>query len=124
MSATELETPEAAALETPEPVDGATRWAYGIGSVAESAKAGAFGFVPFFYSSVLGLSPVLYGLAAMIAQISDAISDPVVGTLSDNTRSRYGRRHPWMAASAIPIAVFLLLLFAPPDALSPFGLFV
>ncbi len=89
MRATELETSAAPARGTSESVDSFTRWAYGIGSVAESAKGGAFGFVPFFYSSVLGLSPALYGLAAMIAQISDAISDPVVGTLSDNTRSRY-----------------------------------
>jgi Na+/melibiose symporter-like transporter len=104
-------------------VDIPTRVAYGIGSVAESAKGGAFGFVPFFYSSVLGLSPALYGLAAMLSQISDAISDPVVGTLSDNSRSRYGRRHPWMAASAIPIAACLLLLFEPPGELSDLGLF-
>jgi Na+/melibiose symporter-like transporter len=105
-------------------LDASTRWWYGLGSIAESAKGGAFGFVPFFYSQILGLSPALYGLASMIAQISDAVSDPVVGTLSDNTRGRWGRRHPWMLASTLPTAVCLMLLFYPPSGLGTTGLFI
>ena len=50
----------------------------------------------------------------MGALVLDAFIDPMVGILSDRTRSRWGRRHPWMYASALPIAIGWLLLWNPP----------
>lgn len=67
-----------------------------------------------FYSQVIGLDAPLVGLALTIALIADAISDPIVGYWSDNVRSRWGRRHIFMYASAIPISVCFYLLWNPP----------
>lgn len=87
--------------------------------MAFAAKDAAFiHFVPFFYTQVVGLSGTLYGVAAFVGQLSDAVTDPIFGTLSDNSRSRWGRRHPWMTVSFIPLAICFLLLFSPPRGLS------
>ncbi len=93
-----------------------TKIAHGVGSMAFAAKDAAFvNFVAFFYTQVAGLSGTLYGVAAFIGQLSDAISDPIVGTLADNVRSRWGRWHPFMVASMVPLAICFLLLFNPPE---------
>jgi GPH family glycoside/pentoside/hexuronide:cation symporter len=58
-----------------------------------------------------------------LAVFFDAVSDPVAGYLSDRTRSRWGRRHPWIVASAIPFGLSLALLFNPPDGMSDYFYF-
>ena len=76
-----------------------------------------FGFATFlliFYNQVLGLSATLVSLAIMVALFADAIFDPLIGEISDNWRSRLGRRHPFMYGAAIPIAIFYFLLWNPP----------
>lgn len=98
--------------------------AYGIGQIAEGLKSGAFGaFLFFYYVQVLGLSGSYAGLAVGIALIVDAITDPMAGSISDNWRSRLGRRHPFIYASIVPMAVCFFALFSPPD-LGQFGLFL
>ena len=93
-----------------------TRIAYGFGSVAYGVKDAGFGyFLLLFYGTVVGVEPGLVGLAIFIALVVDAISDPVVGYLSDNWRSRWGRRHPFMYAAAIPVSVSYFLLWNPPE---------
>ena len=67
-----------------------------------------------YYSQVLGLDPWLAGLALAIGLMIDAVSDPVIGYLSDNTQSRWGRRHPYLYASVIPLALSFYLLWHPP----------
>ena len=91
------------------------RLAFGVGQLPEGIKSAAFGFfLLFYYNQVLGLSGTLSGMAIFIALLIDAISDPLVGSLSDVTRSRWGRRHPYMYLAAIPVAAssyFLLFKF-------------
>jgi Na+/melibiose symporter-like transporter len=83
-----------------------------------------FDYIAFFYfTQVLGLSGSLAGSAVAIALIFDAVSDPVAGHLSDNWRSRLGRRHPFMYAAALPLALFWFLLYMPPEGLGQTGLF-
>ncbi len=78
-------------------------------------KNGAFGiFLMFYYNQVLGLSGTLAGLAVGVALVFDAVTDPLAGSLSDNWRSKLGRRHPFMYAAAVPMSVAFYLLFAPP----------
>jgi len=90
--------------------------AYGLGSVAYGIKDNGFAyFLLLFYGTVVGLEPALAGTALLIALLFDAVSDPVVGYWSDNTRSRLGRRHPFMYASALPVALCYYLLWQPPD---------
>ena len=100
--------------------------AYGFGSVAFGVKSNGFDyFFLIFYSQVMGVSAYLVSLALMMALIVDALSDPLIGYLSDNTRSRWGRRHPFMYAAAIPASVAYYFLWNPPvglegDALFPY----
>lgn len=90
--------------------------AYGFGSVAFGVKDGGFNyFLLLFYGTVIGLEPGLVGLAILCALVLDAVSDPLVGYWSDNFRSRWGRRHPFMYAAALPVAASYYLLWNPPD---------
>ena len=92
---------------------------YGFGSVAYGVKDAGFGtFLLIFYNQVVGMNPGTVGLVIMAALVLDALVDPAVGLLSDRTQSAWGRRHPWMYASALPIAVGWLLLWNPPTSLT------
>ena len=95
-----------AALAAPHKPGLLTRIAYGVGGAAGGIKNNGFEYVLLlFYSQVLGLPAVLVVLAMGIALVLDAISDPVVGYWSDNWRSKYGRRHPFMYATLVPVAI-------------------
>ncbi len=101
-----------------------TKFAYGVGQLAEGLKNAALGtFVLFYYNQVLGLPGTLAGLAVAIALVFDAVTDPLAGSISDNWRGRLGRRHPFMYASAIPLGICFYLLFSPPAGLSEWALF-
>ena len=87
---------------------------YSIGAVANGIKTDTFTFfLLFFYSNIIGLNPGLAGLAIFIALCVDAVTDPLMGTISDRTNSKYGRRHPYMMISFIPMSLGYILLFAP-----------
>lgn len=75
-------------------------------------------YLPLFYSRDLGLDITDIGLLLMVARISDVITDPLIGALSDRTRTRFGRRKPWMAAGAPLMMVAAYQLFAPSGAVS------
>jgi len=110
---------------TTPPVPLRTKTAFGIGQIAEGVKAASFNyFLLFYYTQVLGLPGTWTGLALFIATSFDAVTDPLAGSLSDRLRHRWGRRHPFMYASALPMAVCFALLFAPPEGLGPERLFV
>ena len=102
----------------------ATRFAYGLGGIATAVKdVAVVHFLLMFYTQVVGLPGAWFGFASAIAQIADALIDPAIGTWSDNTRSKLGRRHPFMLAAAIPYAAGFWLLFNPPSGLSQGALF-
>lgn len=102
---------------TPLPIR--TTLAYGIGEVGEVVFLGMFNtFIVIYYNQAIGLSNSLIGTAIMLATIGDAISDPMVGMISDRWRSRLGRRHPFLLAAPIPLAVSLYAIFSPPDFLT------
>jgi Na+/melibiose symporter-like transporter len=101
------------------------KWTYAIGHIPFSVKDTAFAnFVVFYYTQVQGLSGTLAGLAMFVALLWDAVTDPVVGSWSDNFRSRWGRRHPLLVAGGLPTALLFLALFAPPAGLGETGMFV
>ncbi len=103
-----------------------TKLAFGVGSAAESlALYTVTSFALIFYNQVLGVPAHLAGLAISASLVFDGITDPIIGSLSDRTRSRLGRRHPYMFAAPIPIAACLFAIFNPPvDRLSDSGLLV
>ena len=90
--------------------------AHGFGAAAFGIKNNGFDyFLLLFYGTVIGLEPGLVGLAIFIALAFDALSDPLVGYWSDNFRSKWGRRHPFMYAAALPVALSYFALWNPPD---------
>ncbi len=92
-----------------------TRLAYAVGAVANAIKLrGLSTFLMIFYNQVVGLPPQTVGGILMIALIFDAFVDPMVGQISDNFRSRLGRRHPFMYFAALPVSVAYFLLWNPP----------
>ena len=113
-----------AAIATDRSPSFLTRIAYGIGGAAEGVKNNGFDyFLLFYYSQILGVSPGLVSLALFIALAFDAISDPVVGYWSDNLRGRLGRRHPFMYAALVPVALTYFFVWNPPAGLSGDALF-
>jgi len=93
-----------------------TKLAFGVGQLAEGLKNTSFGlFVLFYYSQVLDVPASLCGLILFIALLFDAVTDPLAGSLSDNWNSPHGRRHPFMYAAALPLALSFWGLFSPPD---------
>ncbi|MBS0361528.1 MAG: MFS transporter [Proteobacteria bacterium] len=101
-----------------------TKLIYGFGTVAFGTKDNGFStFLLIFYNQVVGLPAATVGLAIMVALVTDAFLDPIVGQISDNWRSRWGRRHPFMYASALPVAISYSLLWNPPHGWGQGALF-
>ena len=86
-------------------------------------------YIPKFYTDVVGINVILMGYILFSVRIFDAVTDPVIGYVSDHTQTRFGRRRPYIAVGAVFIALTMFLLFNPPQA-SPaaetlwFGVFI
>ena len=88
---------------------------FGLGAmVGVIAINGVAGLVQLYLNVGLKLSPVLVGIVMMIPRLWDAVTDPAVGHLSDNTRSRWGRRIPYVFSGAILVGVTYAMLFTIP----------
>jgi len=94
-----------------------TKIAYAIGDLANSMGPGTI--VPFWYlfflTDVAHLKPALAGVTILVGGLWDAVNDPLVGIISDRTRTRWGRRRPFLLFGAFPFAItFALLWYIPP----------
>ncbi|HEX6268888.1 MAG TPA: MFS transporter, partial [Anaerolineales bacterium] len=89
--------------------------AYGLGSFGLESLGTVFaGFYMFYYIDELGLAVAMAGIINVIYAIWDAVNDPLAGFLSDNTRTRWGRRRPWLL-TGLPFYVgILVLVYAVP----------
>ena len=76
-------------------------------------------YVMKFSTDVLLIAPAIMGLIFSISRIWDAISDPLVGYLSDRTKNKFGRRRSWILASCIPISIGFYAVFSPPENFDP-----
>ncbi|GAB3312508.1 MFS transporter [Haliea atlantica] len=95
------------------------RLLYGLGGAAPAAKEAAYTmFVLLFYTQVLGLGGTITGVIIALSLIWDGVSDPLVGSLSDRLHSRWGRRHPFMAMSVLPLGLGFVGLFSPPAVIT------
>jgi GPH family glycoside/pentoside/hexuronide:cation symporter len=97
---------------------------YGAGALVENATAPVLALLLFYLSALCGLSGSEAGFVSMLTMVVDSFCDPLVGSLSDNSRSRHGRRHPFMLLSLLPILVAFGLLFSIPQGLTDPALFV
>lgn len=102
-----------------------TKLFYGAGSISFGVKDNGFSyFLLIFYNQVLGLPAGLAGTALMIALLFDAISDPIIGHMSDNWHSKWGRRHPFMYFAGVPVAVSYFFLWYVPFDFTEIQLFL
>ena len=92
--------------------------AYGAGGLANNLLAAGSGGMMIALNLGYGMNPALVGLLGALPRLTDAITDPVMGHISDHTRSRWGRRRPYILFGAIAAPVMLALLWQLPEGRS------
>jgi GPH family glycoside/pentoside/hexuronide:cation symporter len=98
-------------------------WSYTLSRVAFSIMGVMFGVYLMKYATdVLLIAPATMGILIAAARLWDGVTDPLVGYLSDRTRSRIGRRRIWLYASALPMAIGIIMIWSPPGDLSGYWL--
>ncbi|MEK7785688.1 MAG: MFS transporter, partial [Chloroflexota bacterium] len=91
---------------------------YASGSLGVALSYQAFAtYIQFFYIDILGVKASLVGIGWSIYGIWNAVNDPLAGYFSDNTKTRFGRRVPWIASTFIPVGLLFYLLWVPPSPL-------
>jgi len=89
---------------------------FGIGDLGGNLFFTAMGFYSLIYlTDTVGVSAALAGIAILVGKFWDAVTDPLVGFLSDRTRSRWGRRRPYLLFGAIPLLLAMWYFFSAPD---------
>ena len=99
---------------------------FALGDLTTNTVLGVLSLVyaSYFLLEIAALRPILAGLIPLVGRMVDAVSDPLIGRLSDRTRSRWGRRRPYLLAGAIPFGLcFMCLWFESPWS-SQMGRFV
>lgn len=91
---------------------------YGLGALVNNSLAAAIGGMIIVLNLGLGMSPALVGLLGALPRLLDAITDPLMGYISDNTRSRWGRRRPYIFVGAIAVGIIYMLLWQFPEGKS------
>jgi glycoside/pentoside/hexuronide:cation symporter, GPH family len=94
------------------------KFAYGLGSIVNNLLGGAIGYMSIVLNVGLGINPALVGTLQAIPRLTDALTDPVMGYISDNTRSRYGRRRPYIFIGAIFVGLVFALMWQLPEGYS------
>jgi glycoside/pentoside/hexuronide:cation symporter, GPH family len=87
---------------------------YGAGAFVNNLLAAAIGGMMIVLNLGFGMNPAIVGLLGALPRLTDAITDPLMGYISDNTRSRWGRRRPWIFMGAIIAGVTFILLWQLP----------
>jgi GPH family glycoside/pentoside/hexuronide:cation symporter len=91
---------------------------YGLGALVNNLLAAAIGGMVIVLNLGLGMNPALVGLLGALPRITDAITDPLMGYISDHTRTRWGRRRPYIFVGAIAVGIVFALLWQLPDGKS------
>jgi GPH family glycoside/pentoside/hexuronide:cation symporter len=88
---------------------------YSLGSLGVALSYQAFGtYIQFLYIDILGVKASLIGLGWSVYGIWNAVNDPLAGYWSDNTKTRWGRRIPWIVSAFVPVGLLFYLLWAAP----------
>jgi Na+/melibiose symporter-like transporter len=91
-----------------------TKALYGLSAFGSTVKVGVGSLTLFFYTQLVGLDAPFVSLALAISLFIDALWDPIVGQISDNTKTRFGRRHPFIYFAAVPASLFFAAIYMPP----------
>ena len=88
---------------------------YGVGAFVNNTLADSIGRMLIVLNLGLGMNPALVGLLGALPRLTDALTDPLMGYISDNTRSRYGRRRPYIFVGAIFVGIVFAVLWQLPE---------
>ena len=88
---------------------------YGTGAFVNNLLAAAIGGMAIILNLGLGMNPALVGLLGALPRLTDAITDPLMGYISDNTKSKWGRRRPYIFFGAIAAGIVFALLWQLPS---------
>src|SRR6056300_1731066 len=91
---------------------------YGFGAFVNNILAAAIGGMSIVLNLGLGMNPALVGLLGALPRLIDAFTDPLMGYISDHTRSRWGRRRPYIFVGALAVGVIFALLWQLPEGKS------
>lgn len=97
--------------------------AYGLGSLTNNILAAASGNMMIVLNLAYGMNPALVSLLGSIPRLTDALTDPLMGYISDNTRTRWGRRRPYIFVGAIAASLIFVFLWQIPGGMSQAMLF-
>jgi glycoside/pentoside/hexuronide:cation symporter, GPH family len=98
------------------------KFSYGIGDIGNNIFIVTTGmYLLFFLTNVLGVNPALAGTMLLFPKLWDVISDPIMGAISDVTRSRYGRRRVYLLYGAVPFGLCFFVLFIAPGSQTEFA---
>ncbi|UOQ88316.1 MFS transporter [Agromyces endophyticus] len=116
-------TDRAATTPAPDTTPGTPPWRYAVGMFGTSIPINMIkGSMILYYVDILGLDVRVYGAVMIVYAVIDAIDNPVLGFLSDRTRTRWGRRRPWLVVGAPLLAASMIGFFSAPTSLDGLAL--
>ncbi len=100
------------------------KMAWGAGGITECLTNTLYSLAFPIFSIALGVSPALMGVAQAIPRLVDAFTDPLMGNISDNTHTRWGRRRPYIFIGSLLVGIAFPFIFMPGTGWSPFAYFL
>ncbi|MEB4675714.1 glycoside-pentoside-hexuronide (GPH):cation symporter [Enterobacteriaceae bacterium G50] len=99
-----------------EKVSAKEKFGFGLGDAASHIVFdSSVAILAYFYTNIYGLPPAVMGTLFLVVRILDAITDPIMGAIADQTKTRWGRFRPWLLIICVPFAVSCILVYSTPD---------
>jgi sugar (Glycoside-Pentoside-Hexuronide) transporter len=99
-----------------EKVSAKEKFGFGLGDAASHIVFdSSVAILAYFYTNIYGLPPAVMGTLFLVVRVLDAITDPIMGAIADQTKSRWGRFRPWLLIICVPFAVSCILVYSTPD---------
>ena len=95
-------------------ISGKTKWSFAMGGLGKDMMYAMSPLMFIFFTEYVMINAGVIGVMVMIARIWDAVNDPIMGTIVDNTRSRYGKFRPWIFSGTLINAVVLIFVYLKP----------